>query len=35
MGRKWKKPFNPKTRKTRPRRKRAMTEVIFMVISFV
>jgi hypothetical protein len=30
MGMKWKKPFSPKTRKMRPRRKRAMTEVIFM-----
>jgi hypothetical protein len=30
MGMKWKKPFSPKTRKMRPRRKRAMTEVIFI-----
>ena len=28
---KWRKPFSPKTRKMRPRRKRAMTAVIFML----
>jgi hypothetical protein len=30
MGRKWKKSFSPKTRKMRPRRKRAMTEIIYI-----
>jgi len=29
------KPFSPKTRKMRPRRKRAMTAVIFMLVLFV
>ena len=29
---KWRKPFSPKTRKMRPRRKRAMTVVIFMLV---
>ena len=31
MGMKWRKPFSPKMRKMRPRRKRAMTAVIFML----
>ena len=34
-GMKWRKPFSPKTRKMRPRRKRAMTVVIFMLVSVV
>ncbi len=33
-GRKWRKPFSPKVRKMRPRRKRAITLVIFMLVSF-
>jgi hypothetical protein len=32
---KWRKPFSPKTRKMNPRRKRAMTVVIFMLVSVV
>jgi hypothetical protein len=35
MGMKWKKPFNPKTRKMRPRRKRAIIEVVFMLVTFI
>ena len=31
LGMKWRKPFSPKTRKIRPRRKRAMTVVVFML----
>ena len=34
-GMKWRKPFSPKTRKMRPRRKRAMTVIIFMLVSVV
>jgi hypothetical protein len=30
-GMKWRKPFSPNVRKIRPRRKRAMTMVIFML----
>ena len=31
-GMKWRKPFSPKTRKMKPRRKRAMTAMIFILV---
>ena len=34
LGMKWRKPFSPKTRKMSPRRKRAMTVIIFILGSF-
>ena len=34
LGMKWRKPFSPNVRKIRPRRKRAMTMVVFMLRLF-